>query len=272
MHQVCSGADRGAARATTVEALIDLHAHILPALDDGPADMAAAVAMAQVAVAAGTRIMATTSHVHVSYGLGAGDLQAARAALAERLAAEGVALELVGGGEVSTRRLPGLTDDDLRRLSLGGGPWVLLECPFGPADIAPHVADLHRRGFGVVLAHPERSATFQRDPAQLGALVERGALGQVTAGSLRGDFGPLAERTARRMLRAGWVHVLATDAHDTLARPPDLTVAAHELDDDQFVWMTELAPAALLAGQRPKGRPPLARRRRLRRATARSNR
>jgi len=235
-----------------LEPLIDLHAHILPGLDDGPADMETAVAMARVAVAAGTRVMATTSHVHVSFGLGPDDLEPARRALAERLAHEGVALELVAGGEVSTRRLPDLSDDDLRRLALGGGPWVLLECPFGPADIEPHVTALQRRGFEVLLAHPERSEAFQRDPGRLGALINGGALAQVTAGAFAGHFGGLARRTALRMLDAGWVHVLASDGHDEVSRPPDLTVAAPALDDEQLESMTTTAPAALLAGERPR--------------------
>ena len=207
-----------------------------------------AVAMARVAVAAGTRVMAATSHVHVSFGLEPDDLERAREAVRERLQQEGIPLELVQGGEVSTRRLPGLTDDDLKRLALGGGSWLLLECPFGPADIAPHVAALQRRGFEVLLAHPERSEAFQRDPRRLGALIKHGALAQITAGSLIGDFGPQARRTARRMLEAGWVHVLASDGHHATGRPPDLTVAAPALEPDQFERMTTAAPQALLAG------------------------
>jgi protein-tyrosine phosphatase len=210
--------------------------------------MDAAVAMARVAVAAGTRVMATTSHVHTTFGLGPDDLEPARAALTERLRQEGIELELVAGGEVSTRRLPDLSDDDLERLALGGGPWVLLECPFGPQDIQPHVTELQRRGFEVLLAHPERSEAFQRDPTRLGALVDQGALAQVTAGSFAGDFGPLAHRTARRLLQNGWVHILASDGHDPSSRPPDLTVATPAMDDDRFERMTTAAPEALLAG------------------------
>src|SRR3954454_23558644 len=230
--------------------------------------METAVAMARVAVAAGTRVMATTSHVHVAYGLEPDEIEATRAALVERLAAETIPLELIAGGEVSIHRLPGLTDDDLRRLALGGGLWVLLECPFEPADVEPHVADLQQRGFEVLLAHPERAASFQREPARLGALVERGVLAQVTAGALVGDFGGPAQTTARRLPAAGWVHVLASDAHDAVSRPPDLTVAADALGDDQLEWMAAVAPVALLAGTRPQDRPARAPARRRRRRLA----
>jgi protein-tyrosine phosphatase len=192
-------------------------------------------------------------------------LDEARAALSERLAAEGVELKLVRGGEISTDRLQDLDGGTLRRLALGGGRWLLLECPFAPANIEIHVADLQRRGFGVLLAHPERSATFQRDPARLGALVQRGALGQVTASAFAGDFGSTATRTAQRMLEEGWVHVLASDAHDATGRPPDLTLATRALEErygdvgEQLEWMTETVPAALLSGARLRERPALPR-------------
>jgi protein-tyrosine phosphatase len=241
--------------------MIDLHAHVLPGLDDGPPTLDAAVEMARAAVAAGTRAVATTSHVDRGFGLGPAELAAARGRLAERLAHEGVELELLQGGEVAPERLYGLDDAALRGLTLGGGPFVLLECPFTPvgAGLEPMAADLQRRGFGVLLAHPERSPTFQRDPARLAALVEQGALAQVTAGSLAGAFGETARHAARAMLAAELVHVLATDAHDPTHRSPDLRAVGDALDGAQLAWMTEAAPAAVVAGRRPSERPPLPR-------------
>src|SRR5207247_10217297 len=102
---------------------IDLHSHILPGLDDGPDDLEEAVALARAAVDAGTRVMATTSHVNRTFMLGPAELDAARAEVAERLAQEGVPLQLVKGGRASTRRLPDFDDDTLRKLALGGGRW-----------------------------------------------------------------------------------------------------------------------------------------------------
>lgn len=241
--------------------MIDLHAHVLPGLDDGPPTLEVAVAMARAAVAAGTRAMATTSHIDRGLGLGPSDLGPARERLAERLAAENVPLELLQGGEIAPARLYGLDDATLRGLTLGGGPFVLLECPFTPVGttLEPMVDDLQRRGFGVLLAHPERSPTFQRDPARLAALVERGALAQVTAGTFAGTFGETARRAAQAMLDAGLVHVLATDAHDPSHRPPDLRAVGDALDGPQLAWMTEAAPAAVVTGRRPPERPPLPR-------------
>jgi protein-tyrosine phosphatase len=119
------------------------------------------------------------------------------------------------------------------------------------------VTDLHRRGFGVLLAHPERSPTFQRDPARLAALVELGALAQVTTGSLTGDFGEVPRRAAAAMLQQGLLHVLASDAHDSVHRRPDLRAADGVLDEAQVEWMTAAVPAAIVGGGPLPDRPPL---------------
>jgi protein-tyrosine phosphatase len=247
--------------------VIDLHAHILPGVDDGPASEEEAVAMARAAVGAGTRAIAATSHVEAHFALGPDELEPARAALADRLAREEIALELLQGGEIAPARLPDLDGETLRALTLGGGPTVLLECPFGPVGAAmePMVSDLRMRGFEVLLAHPERSPTFQRDPGRLERLLELGATGQVTAGSLAGGFGGTVRGVAQRMLEAGLVHVIASDSHDAVQRPPDPRLAAAALRERygdveaQLQWMTEAAPAAIVAGEPLPPRPPLPR-------------
>ena len=253
-------------------AVIDLHAHILPGLDDGARSAEEAMAMARAAVRAGTRAMATTSHINLNIGLGVEDLAATRRALSQQLAAESIALELLAGGEIAPERLAHLDDDALRALSLGGGGCVLLECPFAPVGSAmePMVADLQRRGFRVLLAHPERSSTFQREPDRLAPLLKLGALAQVTSGALAGEFGRTAQRAAFAMLEAGHVHVLASDSPDATDRPPDLRLAARALQerygdvDDQLQWMARDAPAAVVRNAPLPRRPRLPRARGLR--------
>jgi protein-tyrosine phosphatase len=230
--------------------VIDLHSHILPGLDDGPATTDTALEMARTAVAAGTTAIATTSHVAHIFSLDPEQIVDARTALAARLADEGIELDLLAGGEIAHDRLPELDDDQLRALALGGGPYVLLECPFAPVGdgLAPLVDDLQERGFEVLLAHPERSASFQRDPDLLAALVERGALAQVTTGSLTGHFGGVPQRAAETMVREGLVHVLASDSHDPVHRSPRLDVGGL-LTPEQHESMTTVVPGAIVAGQ-----------------------
>jgi protein-tyrosine phosphatase len=253
-----------------IRGVIDLHAHILAGVDDGPRTLDDSAAMALAAVEAGTSVMAATSHVNRAFDLTPADLAAARAEVTERLAADGIPLEVVQGGEISLSRVPDLRRGDLRALCLGDGPWLLLECPLSSAagTMEPAVAHLERCGFEVLLAHPERSPSFQRNPALLARLVERGVLAQVTSSSFTGTFGEPARRAAFEMLEAGHVHVLASDAHDHAHRPPDLRAGDAALErrygdvGAQLEWMASAAPRALLAGEPVPERPALPQRRR----------
>jgi protein-tyrosine phosphatase len=240
-----------------IRAVIDLHAHILPALDDGPASMEISVEMGWAAVAAGTRVLAATSHVNRGFGLTAAELAAAREQVARRLAADGIPLEVVQGGEIALSRAPDLDEEELRRMTLGGSRWLLLECPLSPAapSMEPMVTALQASGFEILLAHPERSPAMIRSPDALDRLIGLGALGQVTAGAFTGEFGEPVRRSALAMLERGHVHVLASDAHHPTHRPPDLRQALEPLRrryddaDEQFEWMTLHAPRALLADE-----------------------
>lgn len=249
--------------------MIDLHAHILPALDDGPPTLDASADMAAAAVAAGTRVLAATSHVNRGFGLLPEDLAPARELVAERLRADGIPLEVVQGGEVSVSRIEGLDEADLHALTLGGGPWLLLECPLSPyaPTMEPAVAALRRHGLEILLAHPERSPGFMRSPRALERLLELGAIAQVTSTSFSGRFGDTVRKVAFEMLERGHVHVIASDAHGADGRPPDLLCALeaferrYEDPRELFDWMTVGVPGALLAGERPPPRPPMPRRR-----------
>jgi protein-tyrosine phosphatase len=121
------------------------------------------------------------------------------------------------------------------------------------------LADLRRRGFRVMLAHPERVAEWQAAPEELGYLVAAGVLVQVTADALIRPRRARSRRLAERALRAGWVHALASDAHGTDARPPDLRpglrAAERLLGAGGAGWLVRVAPAAVLAGRELPPRP-----------------
>jgi protein-tyrosine phosphatase len=243
--------------------VIDLHAHILPGLDDGPADLQEASALAEVAVAHGTTVMAATSHVNRSFRLGPDDFEVARERVVQRLAADGIALEVVQGGEVSAGRVDTLSDDELSRLALGSSRRVLLECPLSPGapPLEPTADALMRRGFEILLAHPERSPEFIRSREPLERLAARGALAQVTATAFSGEFGAPVRRAAFAMLDRDLVHVIASDAHDPRDRHPGLDVALKALESryangrELFNWLTTEAPAAVIAGRALPPRP-----------------
>jgi len=230
-------------------AVIDLHAHVLPGVDDGPATLADSLALARAAVAAGTRVMVATPHVNDRYDAAVTVLPGAVDALQAELDRAQVPLALRSGAEIATSRLPALDAGLLERLALGGGEWLLLEAPErGPADVPAAVAIARERGFRVVLAHAERCEALRRDPTALRRLVAGGVLVSITAGSLGGQFGDSPRRFAGLLLRERLVHNVASDTHAVQGRPPDVSAARRALPAPLWEWMTGAVPAAVLDG------------------------
>jgi protein-tyrosine phosphatase len=256
--------------------VIDLHAHVLPGIDDGPPTLEASLALARAAVASGTRVMVATPHIDERYGRAATELDQVVSNLQVELDRVGIPLELRQGAEVAGARVADLDDSTLRRVALGGGEWILLETPFERAeDVEGAMQDLQARGLRVVLAHVERSGPLRRDPTRVRRMVEAGALVSITADSLRGRFGSTARRFAALLLREGLVHNVASDAHDAERRPPDLRPGLRAVGSRALVdYFTVDVPRAVLEGEPVPSAPPPERswRRWLSRASAGSRR
>lgn len=238
--------------------MIDLHCHVLPGIDDGPETIEGSLEIARDAAAAGTRVLVATPHVSWHYPNDAATILALVDRLNARLAAEGVALEVRTGGEIAMTRLVDIAPAELRRLCLGGGPWLLIEPPFSPTvtGLDSLLFDLQRQGHRILLAHPERCHAFHRDPRMLGSLVRAGVLTSITAGSLVGRFGGEVRRFALSLAREGLVHNVASDAHDTLRRPPGTAAELQQAGLEPLAaWLTQQVPAAILAGEEIPPRP-----------------
>lgn len=232
--------------------VIDLHCHVLPGIDDGPEMIDGSLAMARAAAAAGTRTLVATPHVSWRYPNDADTIARLVDEVNTRLAAESATLEVLPGAELAMTRILDIDPAELPRLSLGGGSWLLVEPPFTAVatglDIV--VFDLQRQGHRVLLAHPERCPALHRDPRILGSLVRAGVLTSITAGSLIGKFGDTVRRFALQLVQDELVHNVASDAHDTVGRPPSMAAEIEQAGLGPLrEWLTEEVPAAILAGE-----------------------
>lgn len=229
--------------------MIDLHTHILPGVDDGPRDLAGSLTMAEVAQANGIRVLVATPHIREDHPrVHPEEIAAMARAVDAEIGAHGIDVRVVPGGELAITRAVDMSDDDLRLVTLGAnGSDLLLETPHGPLPsvFEPIALDLIARGFRVTLAHPELSRDIQRRPDVLRRLVDAGALVQLTASSLAARWSRRGA-LARRALKEGLVHVVASDAHAATWRPPDLSAAAGL--GGLGTWLTDAAPRAILAG------------------------
>jgi len=254
--------------------VIDLHSHTLPRIDDGPVRDADSVEMARLAAADGVRVIACTPHRSRNTPTMPARVVEGIAALQPAIDAAGIDVRLVPGLEVTIEQAAAMDEDELRAASLGeGGRWLLIEMPFQgwPLELPDLLTALEVRGFGAVIAHPERAQSVQTSPDRMREIVGRGALLQLNAGSIAGENGPRPLRTAAQLLRAGFAHVIASDMHSPTWRPPGLTAglsAAAEIlktTPDELRWMVDDVPRAIVDGRdvRPPklGKPPPSRRR-----------
>jgi len=244
--------------------MIDLHSHVLPGIDDGPADLAGSVVMAQVAAETGTQRLVATPHLREDHpAVRPRELGGRVAELNAILARQHVDLEVLSGAEVDLSAALELDDDQLRLGTLAAnGTDLLIETPHGPIPsiFEGLLGRVRARGFRVTLAHPELNPTFQAEPERLARLAADGVLLQITARSLRPARRSRSRALAVRAVEEGWCHVLASDAHAADWRPPRLGVELAEAQErmpalaERLHWMTHDAPAAILAGA-PLGSP-----------------
>jgi len=251
--------------------VIDIHTHIIPGVDDGVKTEDDAVEFARMAADDGVRTIVATPHCRDGFYVNdREEVEAMTLSLRERLARESVEIDLVPGAEVHL--CPDLVERilDGRAPTLGNnGKTLLLELSLTqyPVELENLIFQLKLAGIVPILAHPERIRYFEDDIAHYEAVVRLGAYGQITTGSLLGDFGRKTQEFSRELVRKGLVHVVASDAHNVRGRPPVLSHAvqalAAEVGEDLARQMADEIPRALLRGEDvelPETKPPERRR------------
>jgi protein-tyrosine phosphatase len=241
--------------------MIDLHCHVLAGIDDGPAAIEGSLALARAAARAGTEVLVATPHVSARHPNRAEAIARCLDELRGRMQMDAdsgePAPELRAGAEVALAYATELDDEELVRLRLGGGPWLLLEPPTAPVDfdVAERVTQIAARGHRILLAHPS-AARLPARPGHARALVGAGALTSVTAAALRGRFGTNVRHFAIELVHEGLVHNVASDAHHHEQRPPTMTQELERAGLGPLAgWLTSEVPAAILAGEEIPARP-----------------
>jgi protein-tyrosine phosphatase len=233
--------------------VIDLHCHVLPGVDDGPATLEDSLELCRAAVAAGTKTIVATPHVSWDWpGVTAQVVAEGVARVNEALAAAEIDLEVRPGAEIAMTRAGDLSDEELVGMRLGGGPYLLIECPYSPASagLDSILTEIAARGHRIVLAHPERCPAFHRDVDLLRSFVDAGMLTSFTAGAFSGRFGRTIERLSRRLLEEGLVHDIASDGHGAgMRRPPTIGPELEQAGfGDSADWHARAVPLAILEG------------------------
>jgi protein-tyrosine phosphatase len=223
--------------------MYDLHCHLLPGIDDGARDMQEAIALLQIAEQEGISHMVITPHINPGHFDNTfSSIQQALAGLQAASQAAGLTIRLAAAAEVR------LSAEILRWEEQGVLPFVgryqgykvlLLEFPHShiPAGSDKLVKWLFSQHILPMIAHPERNREIQHDPAKLAPFIRLDCLFQLTASSVLGDMGERSTALSVQLLKQKLFHVMATDSHNLLRRPPKLKQAAlyvSELISDDY--------------------------------------
>ncbi len=235
---------------------VDLHSHVLPALDDGAPDPATGLAMLRALAAVGYDTVAATPHQKAAQFLPAwDDVRAAHRDMSARLAAAGVPLRLSLGAENywdevfyerwRSGQIPSYDD---------GRSFLFEIVPDeAPARFEDSLFQIARTGKLAVMAHPERYRSFWGDVDRLAAIGRSVAL-VVDLGAVGGAHGWRPGRMARRLVAERIAHAAASDVHEV----SDVRVAASgiawikkKLGPDAARRLLDTNPRAILSGELP---------------------
>lgn len=194
---------------------VDLHLHLLPGVDDGPADLAVALRHARRLVDDSVMEAVVTPHVgHPDFPVVVAEIPRRTTRLQRALDDAGIRLRVRPGGELHAAAAGRMSRSALEVIAHGPprARWLLVEAPFEgiDEDFPACLRRLREMGFGALIAHPERSAGGHE---RLHEPIAGGAVLQVNACSLLGAYGPQVRERAAGLVRDGSAYVVASDGH-----------------------------------------------------------
>ena len=205
-----------------MSALTDMHCHVLPGVDDGPATMDETLAILREARRQGIETMVVTPHFHPGrYMVSAPKVRETVEEVRSELALEGIEVRLVPGQECYyysglLREL-----DAGHVMTMGGTSYVLVE--FDPSvlysTIQHAMRELMNGGYSPIVAHFERYSCLNGREERLKELREHGAMLQMNFDRLLDKEGFFRRNPWRRLLREGYVDFLGSDTHGMGFRP-----------------------------------------------------
>lgn len=206
-----------------MDGFVDLHCHILPALDDGAKDMEKTREMLQIAYEEGIREIIATPHNFASKkSASVGQIKETIAEVERQMEQWSFRIKLHPGNEIYYRsEVPDLLEEG-HIATLAGSKYVLVE--FDPMTeysyLRNGILKLSSYGYIPILAHTERYECLWKKKEKLQRVKDHGGLIQVNASSFQGGmFDEMAKR-ARYLMKNELLDFVGTDAHSTGRRSP----------------------------------------------------
>jgi protein-tyrosine phosphatase len=232
---------------------VDIHSHILWGLDDGPADLKSSLEMLRLAAETGTTDIVATPHADLRFHFRPDEIERR---IAELNQSEGPKPRIHWGCDFHLH-FDNITSclANPSKYTINHLRYLLVE--FADLSIPKSIDKVFDRmlqtGITPIITHPERNPILSRDLPRILQWIHAGCLTQVTGQSFLGKFGSQAQHAAEHMMSRGMVHFIASDGHDTVQRPPDLSAAykliAKRYGPDIAMLLFCTNPAATLTGE-----------------------
>ncbi len=237
---------------------IDLHCHCIPGVDDGARSIEESTEILGGLLSLGFTRVITTPHMRPGmFDNTATMLCSAFEVFCEQLSNH-------SGLPTVDLSCEHFFDDvvfrnvmDGKGLPYPGGRSLLLEFYANdfPLTIDHRLADLRRRGYLPVIAHPERYEPLWKSPDILERLLDVGCVALLDTGALVGRYGKKPQRCARNLLDRGLYGAACSDAHrmhDVQATAQGIDWIGKEYGQEELRELFVTGPEAILLGLTPQ--------------------
>lgn len=210
------------------KAMIDIHSHIIPGIDDGAKNIETTLEMLKAAERDGTKKIIATPHYCIGYGEASiEEIKIKVKNLNDKAKAENIDIEIYSGQEVyfSENMLEDYEEGIIG--TLNDSRYMLIEFPVAKFDsnIFDIVYEFQVKGIVPIIAHPERYLPIIEEPVFINKFIEEGYLFQLNSGSIEGKFGKKVKNTSELLMKNGIYSFIGSDAHNEKTRSVGLSEA-----------------------------------------------
>lgn len=220
---------------TTMEVvnnMIDIHSHIIPAIDDGSHSFEETYQMLKEAEQAGfTDVIATSHYIENYYETDTQQRQKSVDEINNKLKENNINIKVHCGSEIYVSQNMVDFIKNKKASSLANTKYVLFELPMNNniMYLDDIIFEIQSAGFIPIIAHPERYSYVQDNPKMLVELINKGVLFQANFGSIIGKYGNTAKKTLKKLLQYNMIHFFGADAHRSNSIYTNIDTAITEL-------------------------------------------
>ena len=212
--------------------IVDIHCHVLPAIDDGAQSMSETMKMLAIAQEEGITHIVVTPHYKVGHHNASPQKVAdLMAEVQQNIIADNLHISLYQGNEVFYYREIPETLDEKKFSGMNGNERILVE--FFPVERFAYIRDaldnLLSDGLIPILAHVERYECLVKDIQKVYELRAMGVEIQANASSIVGEAGFRIKRFLHKLLKNECIDYIGTDAHRAKGRAPYIKACAERL-------------------------------------------